>query len=157
MSNHPNYNGNTGGFPNDIAVMQLSSPLTFNSHVCSIALDEDPNSNWQEQQCWLSGWGRLSGSGSTADTLKKVAMTKISNAECRQRWPSVSGANINDGHICFYEPNKSACSGDSGGPVRCGDTITGVTSWGVSTCNGELPSVYTRVSYFTSWLNNNAF
>jgi len=153
---HPNYNGNQGGFPNDIAMMRLTSDLEFNSHVASPTFDEDPNSDWEGQQCWLSGWGRLSGSGSTADTLKKVAMTKISNAACSSAWAPVQGANINSGHICFYEPTKSACSGDSGGPVRCGNTLTGVTSWGVSTCSGEFPSVYTRLSVYASWMRNTA-
>jgi len=154
---HESYNGNVGGFPNDIAVMQLNSPLVFNSHVSSVAIDEDPNSDWEGQKCILSGWGRKSGSGATADTLKKVAMTKISNADCARAWRPVMSGAINSGHICFYEENKSACSGDSGGPVRCGDVITGVTSWGVSTCSGDFPSVYTRLSAFAAWLKDNAF
>jgi secreted trypsin-like serine protease len=46
--------------------------------------------------------------------------------------------------------------GDSGGPVRCGNTIVGVTSWGVSTCSGDFPSVYTGLSSFNSWIAANA-
>ncbi|KAK7480656.1 hypothetical protein BaRGS_00028128 [Batillaria attramentaria] len=154
---HPQYNGNAGGYPNDIGLLRLSSALAFNSHVTNITIDEDPNMSWEGESCTLSGWGRLSGSGSSANILKKVTMKKISNTECASRWASVGGANINDGHICFYEPPKSACSGDSGGPVRCKGVLTGVTSWGVSTCSGSFPSVYTRLSNYASWMRQNSW
>ena len=58
---HEYYNGNALGFPNDIATVQLSSPLTFNSYISNITIDEDPNNSWEGQQCWLTGWGRKSG------------------------------------------------------------------------------------------------
>ena len=61
IDQHENYNGNAIGFPNDIALMQLSQPLTFNNYVSNITIDEDPNSSWEGQQCWLTGWGRKSG------------------------------------------------------------------------------------------------
>ena len=50
------------------------------------------------------------GGGSSANTLKKVNMGKISNLECGEKWTNISGAAINDGHICFFEENKSACN-----------------------------------------------
>ena len=50
------------------------------------------------------------GGGSSANTLKKVNMEKISNWDCSQKWVNVSGAAINDGHICFFEEGKSACN-----------------------------------------------
>ena len=37
-------------------------------------------------------------------------MTNIPNTECANRWSGVSGAAINNGHICPFEPNKSACN-----------------------------------------------
>lgn len=51
--------------------------------------------------------------------------------------------------------------GDSGGPMTCYGNdgtpyLAGATSWGVSNCPGTFPSVYTRVSSFLSWIENNA-
>ena len=42
--------------------------------------------------------------------------------------------------------------GDSGGPMSVGSTIYGVTSWGVSGCGTNFPSVYTRVGAYKSWV-----
>ncbi|KAK7093959.1 chymotrypsin-like serine proteinase [Littorina saxatilis] len=151
-TNHPSYNGNANGFPNDIAVMRLSSALSFNNYVNKITFAT--SGTFAGQSCKLSGWGRLVGGGATANTLQKVNMTALSHSACVSRWGS---SYINSGHICFYEGSgTSACNGDSGGPVRCGSTLTGVTSWGQSTCGGTYPSVYTRVSYFNSWLVSQA-
>ena len=46
----------------------------------------------------------------------------------------------------------SLLQGDYGGPILCGDIVTGITSWGITSCSGEYPSVATRVSYYHSWL-----
>lgn len=152
---HPNYNANGAGFPNDIAVMLLTTPVTYNSFVGAGTFAT--SGSFLGQSCILSGWGRTVGGGSAADTLLKVSITKIANNECSTRWAGVSGATINTGHICFYTGSGiSACNGDSGGPARCGNTIVGVTSWGISTCSGTYPSVYTRVSTFASWLQSQA-
>nr|KAG5695068.1 hypothetical protein BaRGS_032561 [Batillaria attramentaria] len=150
---HPNYNGNAAGYPNDIACMKTSSTISFNSHVSAISFDN--GGSWAGQSCVLSGWGRLTGGGSLPNTLQKVSITKITNSNCASRWASISGASINNGHICFYTGSGiSACNGDSGGPATCGNTLVGITSWGISNCSGSYPSVYTRVSQFQSFLNS---
>lgn len=151
---YPQWNPNGAGYPNDIAVIHLSSPLSFNSHVNKIQFAS--SGSFVGTSCVLSGWGKTSGSGGAANTLMTVNMVKISNEECAQRWSGVSGADINAGHICFFEDPKSACSGDSGGPVRCDNILTGVTSWGLSSCTGTHPSVYTRISHFYNWIVSNA-
>lgn len=55
--------------------------------------------------------------------------------------------------------NMVLFKGDSGGPLVCGGQLAGATSWGVSGChsNGRVthPSVYTRVSFFYSWIRSN--
>ena len=45
--------------------------------------------------------------------------------------------------------------GDSGGPLSCnGNTLAGVTSFGIVGCAGA-PGVYTRVSNYLGWINDN--
>ncbi|CAC5355635.1 Chymotrypsin-like serine proteinase [Mytilus coruscus] len=139
---HPSYSGSAAGYPNDIALLELSQSLSFGFY-------------WIEMLPFRMG--RLSGSGSSPNTLQDVEMTVISNSECTTRWASVSGATINSGHICIHETGKSACSGDSGGPMTCysGNTpyLAGATSWGISTCSGSFPSVYARLTSFRSWIS----
>ena len=51
--------------------------------------------------------------------------------------------------------------GDSGGPLFCendnGDyVLQGIVSWGMRPCAQEqYPSVFTRVSYFRDWIEEN--
>ena len=48
--------------------------------------------------------------------------------------------------------------GDSGGPMTCYSENTpylaGATSWGISTCSGDFPSVYARLTSFRSWISS---
>lgn len=151
---HPSYGGSAPGYPNDIATMRLSANLVFGTYVN--AGNFATGGSFAGQSCQLTGWGRLSGGGSLPNIMQTVAITKITNSDCSSRWSGVGGASINSGHACFYNGVHSACNGDSGGPARCGNTIVGVTSWGISTCSGAYPSVYTRVSSFASWLTSNS-
>ncbi|KAL8569988.1 hypothetical protein ACOMHN_056420 [Nucella lapillus] len=151
---HPHYGDGSATFANDIAVLKLSSSLEFTSHVKSYRFADENDGNFAGKQCILSGWG-LKDDGKLANTLKKVEMLTITNMACQKKWDTYSGV-ISPGHVCFLEDTKSSCNGDSGGPVRCNDVITGITSWGVSNCDSAWPSVYTRVSTFNSWLKGHA-
>merc|ERR1712037_70331 len=65
--------------------------------------------------------------------------------------------DIADSMICagLERGGKDSCQGDSGGPFMCGNELTGVVSWGYGCAEAGYPGVYTQVSYFISWLNNN--
>jgi secreted trypsin-like serine protease len=76
-------------------------------------------------------------------------MTVMTNTACASAW---SSNQINDGHICLTSSSASACSGDSGGPLVCSGKLAGATSWGASSCSPSYPSVYTRISYFRTWI-----
>ena len=59
---HPNYNGNGDGYPNDIALLELSSSLQLGTNtVDKIRLAQPRDGDMAGQRCWLSGWGRTSG------------------------------------------------------------------------------------------------
>ncbi|KAK3099474.1 hypothetical protein FSP39_005001 [Pinctada imbricata] len=148
---HANYNKGQGTYPNDIALLELDSPVT--STVAKTITIANEGSKFEEQNCVISGWGRLSGGGSVPDDLQAVNMTVLSNSECSSAWRS----NILDSQVCVHlRFGYSACNGDSGGPLVCGNTLVGATSWGSSTCSGTYPSVYTRVSSFRDWMRQQA-
>ncbi|XP_071120167.1 chymotrypsin-like serine proteinase [Mytilus edulis] len=157
---HPQYSAvGADGYPNDIALLELSSALTLTNggSVNKIVL-ADAGENFELKNCNISGWGLTSGGGSSPTNLLYVTMQVITNSECRTRWQSVT-STIRDDHICIFEETKSACNGDSGGPMSCLDDsrtnkLAGVTSWGASGCDGTYPSVYTRVSSFRSWVSS---
>jgi len=57
---------------------------------------------------------------------------------------------------------KDTCQGDSGGPLYYSDTINstskfvvaGITSYGFGCAVAGYPGIYTRVSYYIDWINN---
>nr|XP_035947740.1 putative serine protease 47 [Halichoerus grypus] len=52
---------------------------------------------------------------------------------------------------------KAICQGDSGGPLVCdlpaAWVLVGLASWGLDCRHPIYPSVFTRVAYFTDWIN----
>jgi len=155
---HSGWNGDASGMPNDIALIKLSTPANLNNNVKIASLAEQ-GADFLGEECVLAGWGMTStgDNGQLAETLKEVEITKISTSACNSHWRG----GITDFHICVHDATPpegsrpSACMGDSGGPMMCGsghNVLAGVTSWGESTCSGDLPSVYTRVSKYRDWI-----
>ncbi|XP_012940618.1 fibrinolytic enzyme, isozyme C-like [Aplysia californica] len=158
---HPHYRATGSGIPNDIALIYLTKDATLNKNI-QLARLAPSGSSFAYTQCVLAGWGaiRTGSNPQDAETLKEVKITKITNDRCDSLW---AGQAITDSHICVHEADRhtgqapSACMGDSGGPMMCGnghDILAGVTSWGEKTCSGTLPSVYTRVSAYLSWIRH---
>lgn len=52
---HPNYDSKTKN--NDIALMKLQTPLTFNDEVKPVCLPNPGMMLDLAQECWISGWG----------------------------------------------------------------------------------------------------
>lgn len=59
----------------------------------------------------------------------------------------------------YARGGTDACRGDSGGPLHCGNTLSGIVSWGYSCAEPGYPGVYTNVSYYREWIiqNNSSF
>ena len=53
---HPNYVGGT--FDNDLALLELSSPVTFQEHILPICLPAE-ESNYAGGVATVAGWGSL--------------------------------------------------------------------------------------------------
>jgi secreted trypsin-like serine protease len=159
---HEKYDAN--GVINDVAILQLTDPVTFSQYVQPICLPttsapSDPS------KCYAVGWGRISNDNTkTADILQQALLPVLSDATCTSTWGDTYRA---DTMICAGHLNgsKSTCEGDSGGPLICkeGDhyTLYGSTSFG----NGEKganglyqcaaankPSVFSRTHSFLPWI-----
>ena len=62
---------------------------------------------------------------------------------------------------CSYSAGKDSCQGDSGGPLILGgsssaatDIQVGIVSFGDGCAQIGVPGVYTRVSYYTTWIQS---
>lgn len=101
-----------------------------------------------------SGWGQTSNPGSAAADLQFVAVSIITNADCRSRLSTTQAARILDGTICSLSPNgQGKCMGDSGGPLTQNGQVIGAVSWGVP-CGTAAPDMYARISQYRDWMNN---
>jgi len=155
---HWNYKDDT--VERDIALLQLQSPLELNDDVAIIELanEGDPLENGQEYT--TAGWGtkvyeyRSYWYPNVLQILEGVPHYK--NWKCRKMFPDF-GVTPNR-HICAGgNVGEDSCVGDSGGPlwmmVDSTPLLYGITSWGMG-CASELPGVYTQVSWFRRWIEN---
>jgi len=139
---------------NDIALMTLSSPLDLNDRVGPIPLA--PAGHAATGNVVVSGWGATSESGSTAAILQKVTVPIISDDECRGAY---GDEDVLDSMICAGVPEggRDSCQGDSGGPMVANDIgmnyLAGLVSWGYGCARPGFPGVYTEVSAFRDWID----
>jgi V8-like Glu-specific endopeptidase len=133
---------------NDVALLRLDRPVPNGTPIQALApAGTDPAGG---TDVVTIGWGETS-PGSYPYTLREVTLDYRSSATCRaDNGPAFVTASM----VCAWRSGKSACYGDSGGPLledRDGTWVqVGVTSWGFE-C-GVYTSVYARVSALSSWI-----
>ncbi|XP_025834019.1 trypsin-1-like isoform X2 [Agrilus planipennis] len=145
-------------YNNDIALLELDSPLEFNNVLRPVCLPSAGRS-YSGQSGVVIGWGATVENGHIATKLREVEVPILSNEECKK---TGYGNRITDNMLCagYPEGMKDSCQGDSGGPllVRNGTRyeITGVVSWGEGCAKPNYPGVYTRVNRYLTWITSNA-
>ncbi|XP_076021926.1 coagulation factor VII [Genypterus blacodes] len=154
---HPSYNSTTSDC--DLALLKLYHPIKFTSFVIPICLPTLDSSFSRTMATirlsTVSGWGRLTESGSAAHLLQRLELPRVPLQECRRH----TKLNITRNMLCagVRTGGQDACQGDSGGPLvtRYKKTwfLTGVVSWGKGCANENMYGVYTRVSKFLNWIN----
>uniref|UniRef100_A0A667WZB6 pancreatic elastase II n=1 Tax=Myripristis murdjan TaxID=586833 RepID=A0A667WZB6_9TELE len=143
----------------DIALIKLSSPVTFSDTIMPACLPDPGFVLPHGAPCYVTGWGRLSTSGPPADTLQQALLPVVGHDTCSQNdWWSVLAT---DKMVCAGGDGiKAGCNGDSGGPLNCQNPdgswdVHGVVSFGSGQgCNVlQKPTVFTQVSSYIDWIN----
>ncbi|XP_010386203.1 mastin-like [Rhinopithecus roxellana] len=165
---HPLYNESLsaqGGA--DIALLKLEAPVPLSELVHPVLLPPASLDVPSGKTCWVTGWGDI-GRGEPLPwplSLREVRVKVRSNVLCNQiychRFPSnhtePSEQLIKDDMLCAGDGNHGSCLGDTGGPLVCRWNCTwvqvGVVSWGTFCGHGDVPSVYTRVMSYMSWIH----
>uniref|UniRef100_A0A3B3IPC4 Peptidase S1 domain-containing protein n=1 Tax=Oryzias latipes TaxID=8090 RepID=A0A3B3IPC4_ORYLA len=153
---HPDYNSGTSD--NDIALLQLSSPVTFNNYITPVCLSSTGSTFYSGVNTWVTGWGNI-GSGVSLpapQTLQEVQVPIVGNRQCKC---SYGASKITDNMVCagLLEGGKDSCQGDSGGPLVIKQNNrwiqAGIVSFGQGCAEPNFPGVYSRVSQYQTWIN----
>ncbi|XP_059153226.1 chymotrypsinogen A-like isoform X2 [Physella acuta] len=103
----------------DLALFQLSSPLTFTDSVQPICLPE--GNIWDASPCFVTGWGETGHFNYVLNSrLQQLRVRNLDQTLCLAHL-SLFGLYDRDGiFFCFSSTGHSGISsGDSGGPVSC--------------------------------------
>jgi len=149
---HPDYDqeDNNNNW-NDVCLLTLKTDLEYNDNVKCIKLND--RSLEPGTKCIVSGWGRLEAEGGKPDILQFVELNLMDQLICDVAFPDDAfNFGIDGEEICAYDEGKSPCYGDSGGPLACDNTLTGIVSWGLD-CDG--PGVFTNVEHYVDWIGSN--
>ncbi|XP_077093882.1 chymotrypsin-like protease CTRL-1 [Siphateles boraxobius] len=156
--NHPDYVNEK--FDNDIALVQLSSSVTFSDYIKPVCLAAAGSVFSAGTESWVTGWGRLQSGGQIPDILQEVMIPIVSNSDCDNIYGEVN-ISITNNMICAGLLNlggKGSCQGDSGGPLvsRKGSLWieSGIVSFGVGCAEPKYPTVYNRVSQYQDWIKS---
>ncbi|CAJ1072119.1 uncharacterized protein prss56 [Xyrichtys novacula] len=151
---HPKFNPKT--FNNDIALVELTSPVVLSEHVTPVCLPSsmDPPTG---SPCLVAGWGSLYEDGPSADVVMEAKVPLLPQSTCKS---ALGKELVTNTMLCagYLSGGIDSCQGDSGGPLIYQDRISGrfqlygITSWGDGCGEKGKPGVYTRVSAFSDWI-----
>uniref|UniRef100_A0A3B3CL93 Si:dkey-32n7.7 n=1 Tax=Oryzias melastigma TaxID=30732 RepID=A0A3B3CL93_ORYME len=146
---HPDFGGRT--LDNDIALLRLSSPVTFTHYIRPVCLAASGSVFNNGTGSWVTGWGNVKEGGKL--TLLAFSMFLWAGLTCLSLQSCyLDGINITSNMICagVLGGVTFLCQGDSGGPMvtKLGSVWiqSGIVSFGVGCARPNLPGVYSRVS-----------
>ncbi|CAG9130137.1 unnamed protein product [Plutella xylostella] len=169
---HPNYAAPKKYY--DIALMELEKEVAFSTVIRPACLWNDEDTNKLPHQPTVTGWGVVDSATKTVSPTLQVAKLSVIDREtcdkllkktcnrnfCGTEEHQLCGGNLTGG--------VDTCQGDSGGPFQVQldlpedmsgsmHYVFGITSFGIGCGRANTPAVYTRVSYFTDWIDENVW
>jgi trypsin len=150
---NPGFNSNT--YDNDIAIMHTTRPMPGIRPIALPAVGSDP---LPASDVRVSGWGRTAEDGPAVRRLRTALLPVQSRDVCTTDYANFQ--RITSNMFCAGTEAVDACQGDSGGPAVAtnleGDRVLeGVVSFGEGCARTERPGVFTRVSTYLDWIQNN--
>ncbi|KAA0200990.1 hypothetical protein HAZT_HAZT001596 [Hyalella azteca] len=146
---------------NDIALLKLADRVTYSNRILPVCLPYNlRHSDYEGTYGTVTGWGSVGELKDLSEVLKDIDLRIMSYEECIVYYRGMGFYKITDNMFCTARPSQGVCKGDSGGPLTVqskGRHIQlGIVSWGFPPCTDPLnPSVYTKVTNFLRWIENN--
>jgi len=174
---HPGFKFSPAADRFDVAVLQLSSPVSYMSHIAPICLPQVGRDPEPGTIAYAAGWGAIIPDDQLGPlaflipkeqkrpkVLQVVDVPLIENHEC-EVWHDRAGITVKlyPEMMCagYRDGGKDSCKGDSGGPlmVRQRDgrfVLVGLVSAGFSCGKPGQPGIYHRISATSDWISYQA-
>ncbi|NWY07772.1 TPA protein, partial [Nothoprocta ornata] len=159
---HPKFDSEN--LDNDIALLQLkpdSEQCAVETTVVRAACLPTPDlqlPDWTE--CEISGYGKDEEfSPFYSEHLKEGHVRLFPAGRCTTQ--HLDNRTVTDNMLCAGDTRNldDACKGDSGGPLVCMKDermfAIGIISWGIGCGRKDVPGVYTNVSRYLDWIQDN--
>ena len=156
IKQHPSYNRMT--LANDISVLELAEEVPLDTHPNIKPACLPSAGATFPGEAIVSGWGTVASGSYLTSYLNEVGVTVFPDGDC-----GAMNGEMTDDMLCagLKEGGKDACQGDSGGPLVTPDlsqhgamTLIGVVSWGYGCAGKDALGIYSEVSHFTQWIQD---
>jgi secreted trypsin-like serine protease len=160
--NHAEFN-NPDELDNDISLLMLAGDSTFTP--LEVISSSNFNNLNEGDLLTTMGWGALAEydsaieAGDFPNSLNEVQVPLVGPITCRNRFSD--DFTTADLPLCagYLVGGKDSCQGDSGGPLIIDvdgvPKLVGVVSWGYGCARALSYGIYTSVSEYSNWLDDN--
>ncbi|XP_078509281.1 uncharacterized protein LOC144769149 [Lissotriton helveticus] len=159
---HENYTDPING--NDIALLRLSSAVSFDATIQPICLPYATHQFQLDSECWATGWQRVEYYYEIVSSLPvEMPLLLIGAKTCNCLYNLSESTNqtekIKEGMLCGVSQNlqNGSCPIDKGAPLVCKENgtwfLAGIQSPLKQSCNiPNAPPVFTAVSAYADWI-----
>ncbi|XP_070812628.1 LOW QUALITY PROTEIN: coagulation factor IX-like [Pituophis catenifer annectens] len=154
---HPSYN-KTRKYENDLALLELSTPLVLNKYVTPICIGNRVLTKYllEQGRGTQSGWWKLDYLQKISNTLQRADIQYVDQVNCLQKNDTQPSPNtFCAGHPTFV---RKVYHGNSGAPFATERNntwfLTGIATCGAE-CTGDKPyETFTSIANYIAWIHN---
>lgn len=159
---HPDYV--VGAYHHDVALLILRTPVNFTVATQPICLQPDKQDLVVGRRTMIFGWGKMSTTTIRMPEIQYMDVPLVPWDQCLRVYGATgaldSPQSVEGQWLCAGGEAKDACQGFGGAPLVVKEQgiykQVGIMSFGSDNCGGpRIPSVYSAVSYFYSWIQEN--
>lgn len=159
---HPDYVA--GQYHHDIALLILRTPVNFTVATQPVCLQPEKQDLVVGKRTMIFGWGKMSTTTIRLPEIQYLDVPLVPWDLCLRVYGSTgaldSQQSVEGQWLCAGGEAKDACQGFGGAPLVVKEQgvykQVGIMSFGSDSCGGSrIPSVYSAISYFYSWIQEN--
>ncbi|XP_022836680.1 trypsin-like [Spodoptera litura] len=151
---HENYRR----YDNDIALVRTKNPVSLGPTIAIINIPQQEVMVPDNATVTVIRWGSA-GNKYKQGALHEVSIKKVNWQRCKNIYSNSTNITITGNMICCdgelgYNMEPAFCTPDVGNPLLYGDNLVGLAIWFGSCRNNDIPRLFTRISKYTSWIDN---